>query len=229
MDKRFISILAAIIVIFFGIIFLNKDSSDKSSGTSTSTAKTSSHIIGQGQKGVTLVEYGDYQCPICNVFYSAIKQATEALSSDIYFQFSHLPLVQLHQNAFSSARAAEAAGLQGKFWEMHGKLYENQDPTGKTGWVASKDPLSVYSVYAQEIGIDIAQFKTDFASSKVNDVINADIAAFKKTGRPEATPTLFLNGKPLDNSTLFDSNTQLPSADKLIKVIQDEIAKKSKQ
>lgn len=227
MDKRFMSILAAIIIIFVGIFVAGKGS-DNQSSTSSSSGQASNHIIGQGQKGVTLVEYGDYECSICNVFYPAVKQAVQTLSNDIYFQFSNLPLVQLHQNAYSSARAAEAAGLQGKFWEMHDKLYENQDPTGQKGWVASKDPLTIYSTFAQEIGINVDQFKQDFASSKVNDTINADLAQFKKTGRPEATPTFFLDGQPIDNANLFDSNTQLPSADKLIKVIQDEIAKKSK-
>lgn len=227
-DKRFISILAAIIIVFVGIFIASNGSDNKSLNTSSNT-QPSSHISGQGQKGVTLVEYGDYECPICNVFYPAVKQATQTLSSDIYFQFINLPLVQLHQNAYSSARAAEAAGLQNKFWEMHDKLYENQDPTGKTGWVASKDPLTIYSTFAKEIGINVDQFKQDFASSKVNDTINADLAQFKKTGRPEATPTFFLDGKVIDNSSLFDGNTQLPSAEKLVKVIQDEIAKKSKQ
>lgn len=229
MDKRFISILAVIIIIFVGITIFQKNPQDKSSTISSSSAKPSSHILGQGQKGMTLVEYGDFQCPVCSIFYPVIKQVEKQLSTDIYFQFRNLPLVQLHQNAYAAARAAEAADLQGKFWEMHDKLYENQDPTGQKGWVASKDPLSIYSTFAKEIGLNVDQFKQDFASSNVNDTINADMAEFKKTGRPQATPTLFLDGQPIDTTNLFDDNTRLPNADKLIKVIQDEIDKKARQ
>src|SRR3954464_10359974 len=100
MDKRFLGILAVIVVIFIAIFGFSKHSSNGSSG-STSKTKATNHITGQGQKNVTFVEYGDYECPVCEAYYLPIKQAVNQLSSDIHFQFRNLPLVQIHPNAFA--------------------------------------------------------------------------------------------------------------------------------
>ena len=195
MSKSFWAIVIAILVIFGGVLAFT---GNKKGVNSSSAATASNHIEGQGSSGVTLVEYGDYECPFCSQFYPTVKQVAAQYDSQIHFQFLNLPLSSIHPNAFSSARAAEAAGLQGKFWEMHDALYENQDPTGKSGWVASSDALNQYFVgFAQQIGLNVAKFKTDFASSAVNDTINADIAAFSKTGAQEATPAFFLDGKQI--------------------------------
>ena len=194
MSKSFWAIIIAIVVVFGGVLYF----SGKNSPSSSANSQPSQHIEGSGSTGVTLVEYGDYECPFCGEYYPTVKQVEQLYDSQIHFQFRNLPLSSIHPNAIAGARAAEAASLQGKFWEMHDALYENQDPTGKTGWVASSDPLDQYFVgFAQQLGLNVAQFKTDFASSKVNDVINADLAAFNKTGAEEATPTFFLDGKQI--------------------------------
>lgn len=223
MDKRFLGILGAIIIIFVAVFAISQSSNNKSSNTNSSaTAGATKHIQGQGQKGVTLVEYGDYECPICEAYYLPLKQAVAQTSSDIYFQFSNLPLTAIHQNAFAAARAAEAAAQQNKYWEMHDKLYENQNQ-----WASASDPQSMFNGYAQQIGINLNQFKTDYASSSVNDSINADVAAFKKTGKDMATPTFFLDGVYLPNTSLVDAQTGQPSAAKIVAVLNAEIAKKS--
>jgi len=197
MSKQFWAVIIAVIIVLGGIFWItgkNKPATDNSS----SSAKPSQHIEGQGQSGVTLVEYGDFECPFCGQFYPIVKQVEAQYDKQIHFQFRNLPLIQIHQNALAGARAAEAASLQGKFWEMHDLLYQNQDPSEKTGWVASSNPLDDYFVgFAQQLGLNITQFKTDFASSKVNDTINADIAEFNKTGLEEATPTFLLDGKQI--------------------------------
>ncbi len=196
MSKQFLAIIAAVIIILGGVFFITNSGSSKTS--SSSTASPTNHVEGSASSGVKLVEYGDYECPFCGQYYTLLKQVADQYKDKIQFQFRNLPLTQIHKNAFSSARAAEAASLQGKFWEMHDKLYENQDPNGASGWVASSDPLDQYfAVFAQQIGINVAQFKTDFASSKVNSAINADSAAFKETGAEEATPAFFLDGKQI--------------------------------
>ena len=229
MDKRFLGILGAIVVIFIAIFAISQNSSNNKSGGSGSTGQTTSHIEGNNAKGVTLVEYGDYECPICGAYYQPLKTAVAQYNNDIHFQFRNLPLTSIHQNAFAGARAAEAAALQGKFWQMHDKLYENQDTSGATGWVVSKDPLNQYFVgFASQIGLNIGQFKTDYASSKVNDAINADLAAFGKTGQQQATPTFFLDGTYLPNTGLVDAQGA-PTADKIGAAIKAEIDKKSKQ
>jgi protein-disulfide isomerase len=228
MDKRFLTILAGLVIIFGGIFAVSQHSSNKSSvgSSSSSNAQPTSHIEGQGSKGVTLVEYGDYECPICGIYYPAVKQVEAQFNSQIYFQFRNLPLTSIHKNAFAAARAAEAAGLQSKFWQMHDELYSNQDPNGQSGWVASNDPLTYFTSFAQQIGLNINQFKTDYASDKVNNAINADLNAFAKTNQEQATPTFFLDGKVLSNTNLADSNG--PSVSKFVQVINAEIASKNK-
>ncbi|PJE65289.1 hypothetical protein COU91_02485 [Candidatus Saccharibacteria bacterium CG10_big_fil_rev_8_21_14_0_10_47_8] len=221
MDRRFLIILAVIIVALGGIFAFSKQSADNKSGGSSS-AKPTTHTIGQGKKGVTLTEYGDYQCPVCKIYYEPLKQVAEKYKDEIYFQFSNLPLVSIHPNAFASARAAEAAGLQNKYFEMHDKLYDNQ-----TQWSSASNALSFFKTYAKEIGLNVSQFETDYASEKANDAINADLDAFKKTGKDQATPTFFIDGTPVSNSSLTDSATGNPTLEKFSALIDAEIAKKT--
>jgi protein-disulfide isomerase len=103
-------------------------------------------------------------------------------------------------------------------------LYENQN-----AWSQSSNPLSIFQGYAKQLGLNTAQFNTDYSSSKVNDAINADLAEFKKTGKDQATPTFFINGKYVANSEFSDPSTGAPNADKIQKVINDAITKQSSQ
>jgi protein-disulfide isomerase len=222
MDKRFLGILAAIIIVFIGIFAVSQHSSNGSSNNNPSNGQATNHVQGQNAKNVTFQEYGDYECPICEAYYLPLKQAVAPLLPNIHFQFSNLPLTAIHQNAFAAARAAEAAGMQGKFWEMHDKLYENQN-----SWVNLPNPRTAFDQYAQQIGLNVSKFDTDYASSQVNDSINADLAAFKKTGKEQATPTFFLNGKYIPNTELANPQTGAPDATKITQVIQAEIDKQS--
>lgn len=219
MTKQFWIILAVIAAIFVGIIAFSNNKKSDNGSSSTSTAAATKHVEGKGKAGVTLQEYGDYQCPICGTFYPTVKQVVAKYNDQITFQFSNLPLSQIHPNTFAAARAAEAAGLQGKYWEMHDLLYINQD-----SWASSSNAQAIFQSYAQQLSLNMDQFNKDYSSSKVNDAINADVAKFKKTGDDEATPTFYLDGKKLDNSSLMDSNG--PSVAKFSKVIDAEIAKK---
>lgn len=194
MSKSFWAVIIAIVVVLGGVFWITNNKNN----TTTTSSSASNHVEGSTSTGVKLVEYGDYECPYCGEYYPIVKQVAADYSTQIQFQFRNLPLTQLHKNAFAGARAAEAASLQGKFWQMHDTLYENQDPNGAQGWVASNDPLDDYFVgFAQQLGLNITQFKTDFASSQVNATINADVAAFDKTGAQEATPSFFLDGKQI--------------------------------
>ena len=216
MDKKFWSILAVIAVIFVGIFWLT---SNKKSSPTSSNSQPTNHVEGSSPLGIKLVEYGDYECPYCSQYYPIVKQIAADYSTQIVFQFRHLPLTQLHPNAFAGARAAEAAAVQNKFWEMHDTIYANQDPTGKAGWVASSDPLNEYFInFASHLGLNITQFKQDYASDKVNNLINADVNAFSKTGAQEATPAFFLDGKHISPTESVDSFKKLIDAEILIKV-----------
>ncbi len=228
MDKRFAAILGTIVIIFIAVFAITQRSSNPS-GASANHSQPTNNVEGKGSTGVKLVEYGDFECPICFEYVQPVSQAYNQLSSQIYFQFRNLPLTQVHPNAFAGARAAEAAALQGKFWQMHDLLYQNQDPSGQTGWVASSNPLDNFFVgFASQLGLNATKFKSDYGSAQVNDKINADVAAFTKTGKQEATPTFFLDGKYIDNHQLLDSSTNLPSVAKFVALINAEIAAKHK-
>jgi protein-disulfide isomerase len=217
MDKRFLAVLVVIIVALGGVYFF----STKNNKTPATSAQPTNHVTGEGKKGITLVEYGDYQCPICEKYFPVVKQVTTQFSSDIYFQFRNLPLSSIHQNAFAAARAAEAAAKQNKFWEMNDVLYDSQN---WQTWTNASSPQTYFNVYAQQLGLNVSQFQTDYASSAVNDAINADLTAFQKTKQPEATPTFFLDGKYISNSDLADNSG--PSATKFTSVINAAIAAK---
>lgn len=219
MSKQFWIALLVIAAILGGILFVSnrhKPPTGGSSGTPTQ------HVEGKGTTGVKLVEYGDYECPVCGSFYEAVKETAAKYSDQITFQFRNLPLTQIHQNAFAGARAAEAAGLQNKYWEMHDLLYTNQN-----AWSQASDPKSFFDNYASQLGLNITRFDADYASESVNNAINADLNAFHQTGDDMATPTFYLDGKKLDNTKLVDASGQ-PSVTAFSTVIDAEIAAKSK-
>ena len=190
MSKRFLLILVAIAVGLGAIFWFTKDKSD----SGTSSAQPTNHVKGTGSKGVTLIEYGDYQCPACKAFHPILQQVFNKYEGDIYFQFRNFPLTQIHPNAFVGARAAEAAGLQDKFWEMYDKLYENQQ-----AWSVSSSPNSYFEQYASDLGLDVPKFKQDLLSFDINTLINADIKEANKIGA-SATPTFVLDGKKLEEN-----------------------------
>jgi protein-disulfide isomerase len=199
MDKRFLAIIGVIAVIFGGILVLNGNKTDK---TGSSNTKPTNHIEGKLDSKVTLVEYGDYECPVCEGYYATMQQVQQKYNDIVKFQFRNLPLSSIHPNAIAGARAAEAADLQGKFWQMHDLLYNS---TNWQEWSTSNNADPFFWSYAGQLGLNVTKFKADFASGKVNDRIQADLAAFKKTGQEEATPTFFVNGTYVSNTKLVDS------------------------
>jgi protein-disulfide isomerase len=198
MSKRFMIVILICVLGLVGV-YIATSKKDSNSASGSSSAQLTNHVMGDNAKKVTLVEYGDFQCPYCGQYYPIIKQVVEKYKSDIQFQFRNFPLDQ-HQNARAAARAAEAAGKQGKYWEMHDLLYEQQ-----SDWENSTSAATVFEGYASQLGLNLNQFKTDFASSEVNDAINADRNEGTRLG-VDATPTFFLQGKKLaDPPTTADA------------------------
>jgi protein-disulfide isomerase len=219
MDKRFWASVVIIVVILGGVFVATSHKQSDSGGTTNASAGATNHVKGEGKAGVTLVEYGDYECPACYQYYPVLNQVYDKYKSQIHFQFRNFPLTSLHKNAFAGARAAEAADLQGKFWEMHDTLYQNQDPNGQSGWVAAEDPLSTYFVqFAQQLGINTDKFKADYRSSAVNNRINKDIDAATSL-KFSATPSFVVDGQAISSPN--------PTVDAFSKVIDKEIANKS--
>ncbi len=205
MDRRFAIILTIILIVGVGLLFLKGDSK------TATNANPSNHVFGTSDIGVTLTEYGDLECSACAQYHPLLKQLKSDFQGKVAFGFRHFPLESSHKNARLASRWAEAAGLQGKFFEMHDLMYENQET-----WARSGDPTRYFSAYADQLTLDSARLKTDAASSAVNDTINADKNAgdvFKISG----TPTFILNDKKIQNPRDLES---------FRKILNDEIVKK---
>ena len=152
----------------------------------------------QGKKDATVsvIEYGDFQCPACGAYFPLVKQLIADYGDRVLFVFRNFPLYGAHQNAEISAKAAEAAGMQGKFWEMLDKLYTNQ-----ADWslVSTNSVVEKYfAKYAGEIGIDIGKFNQDINSDQVKNKIKTDVDG-ANSAQVDHTPTFFVNLKQIPN------------------------------
>lgn len=156
------------------------------------------HFQGDAKAKNVFVEYADMQCPACAVFSEILKQVPTQFT-DTVFVFRYFPLVQIHKNTVISSLALEAAGAQGKFWEMHDILFKKQ-----TDWKGLENPLDAFAGYAQEAGVsNIDQFKSDVTTKKYlakiekdnNEAIGLNL---------QGTPTMFFNGRAIKNGTIDD-------------------------
>jgi len=164
------------------------------------------HVYGNPESKVTLINYGDFQCPGCGNIHPMIKKVVEAYKDKIRFVFRNVTL-SYHANAKAASATAEAAGLQGKYWEMFNKIYESQSDWSE---LSSSARTPFFEGYAKDLGLDIAKFKIDISSNSVLSKINYDIALGKKAG-VSSTPTFLLDGKTLDSSVWGDQ-TKLTDA-----------------
>lgn len=153
--------------------------------------KSDSNKISTDSAKVNIVEFGDYQCPACKAADPITKQILKDYPGKINFVFRNFPLPQ-HVNALVSAEAAEAAGAQGKYWQMYDKLYENQ-----IEWAESVTPLDIFTNYAKELELNIDQFKNDISTNKFQQKINTDKNDGISLG-VNSTPTFFINGQKMN-------------------------------
>ena len=153
-------------------------------------AGTSHHVLGNGS--VTLVEFSDFQCPACSAVEAPLQQILAKYSGKVQFVYRFFPLTTIHKNAQISAQAAEAAGLQGKFWELHTILFTKQSE-----WEKVADPRDLFVTYIKDLGLDEKQFLADIDSQTVVDAIAADVSAANRYNL-DGTPTFFVNGVKID-------------------------------
>lgn len=189
-----------IITIIAGIFGSSAPASPSFTATETSAVTSSDWVRGNSSAKVSVIEYGDFQCPACAAYEPIVEQIIEEYGNDIQFVFRHFPLSQIHKNAQISSQAAEAAGLQGKFWEMHDMLYQNQKEWSETpnGTVVGK----YFDVYAKEIGLDVAKFDVDIQSAGVKQAVQDDLAA-ANAAKVDHTPTFFVNLKQIVNPNSY--------------------------
>ena len=160
------------------------------------------HVKGNPEAAVTLVEYSDFQCPACAAAQPVVKDIMNEFGNDIRFEYKHFPL-PMHPLAEPAARAAEASGQQGKFFEFHDMLFEKQ----KT-WTNSPNPSALFVQYAEELGLDVQKFRQHMNASLLSDHISAD----KKEGGElgiSGTPTFFLNGEKMQMTSYNDFYEQI--------------------
>ncbi|MEK9175344.1 MAG: thioredoxin domain-containing protein [Patescibacteria group bacterium] len=142
---------------------------------------------------ITLVEYSDFQCPACGAYYPLIKQISEEYKSNVKFVYRHFPLRRIHKNTDITANASEAAGVQGKFWEMHSMIFEHQQD-----WAEKSNAEEIMIGYAKTLSLDPVRFKNDLNSQEVKDIVEADYQSGIKS-QVDSTPTFFLNGQKIQN------------------------------
>jgi len=197
---------AAIVLILGGLVIggqianprINVSNIDTNTIVAASDAngQIADHVFGVPESKLVLVEYGDFQCPSCGGAHPQIKELTEEYKDKITFIFRNFPLTTIHPNARAAAAAVEAAGLQGKYWEMHNLVFETQDDWSS---LATQLRTDKFVEYATSLGLDKDQFVTDIAATNVNKKISFDQALGKKIN-VSATPTFYFNGEPLDAS-----------------------------
>jgi protein-disulfide isomerase len=152
------------------------------------------HVLGPETAAVTVVEYGDYECPFCGAAHPVVKALQQALGDDLRFAYRHFPLSQIHPHSFQAAEAAEAAGAQSRFWAMHDLLFEHQDRLG------TQDLLA----YAGAIGLELERFVDDLAEHRHSARIREDFLSGVRSG-VNGTPTFFVNGIRHDGGYDLDS------------------------
>jgi protein-disulfide isomerase len=162
------------------------------------------HIQGPSDAPVTLLEYGDYECPYCGEAHPMVKQLQRTFDGNMRFIFRNFPLTSVHAHAEEAAEAAEAAGAQGKFWEMHDRLYEHQDELAHPQLIA----------HARRLGVDVEQFEDELDRHVYMPRVREDFMSGVHGG-VNGTPTFFINGVRHDGS--YDFETLLEAVQMRIK------------
>ncbi len=162
------------------------------------------NLFGSADADVTIIEYSDFQCPACAFYSKVLKQlvldqAMSATSSPLVrLVYRHFPLPG-HANSMVAAQSAEAAGVQGKFWEFSNELFDNQDD-----WATEEDPMPIFEKYATGLGLDLAKFQSDVKSDAVKARVKRDLDESQKLDL-RATPSFFVNGKFINNPPSYEA------------------------
>lgn len=214
---------AVVVLLLGGLVLYSRSTStqiDVSSvdanvvqAASVQSGNIADRVFNNTESKVVLIEYGDFECPGCAAAHPGIKTLLAEYGDRISFVFRNFPLASIHPNARAAAAAAEAAGQQGKYWEMHDLIYENQ-----SAWkgASGTERTDIFASYAEQVGVNAEQFATDIASSEVNQKVLFDQALGNKQA-VDATPTFFLNGEKLSSAVSSGlSNGDLTEIKKLL-------------
>ncbi|MEZ4195227.1 MAG: thioredoxin domain-containing protein [Candidatus Paceibacterota bacterium] len=195
-----IVLILAVVLIGVSVWYSNSVSESNNEGVAFTP-----HIKGNPESAVKLVEYSDFQCPACQAMTPILEEVLSEYGDQISFEYKHFPL-PMHSMAETAARAAEAAGQQGAFFEYHDLLFINQK-----SWSGSPNALGMFTQYAKELGLDLDKFKQHMNSSLVREKIKSEKNEGLEKG-VTGTPSIFLNGTKMSFSTYEDFKAQVESA-----------------
>ena len=180
-------IIAGLVIVVIGFFILNLG------GNRGSDAVVMEQFKGNPDASVVVTEYSDFQCPACAGTSVILEEAFMGYEDRVKIVFRHFPLVSIHPNAIPAARAAEAAGQQSKFWQMHDMLFEEQN-----NWANETRVYELFESYAEELGLNLEQFEADYNSRGIRAGINEQRAEAIDAGF-NSTPTILINGNQIEN------------------------------
>lgn len=192
-EGMFLSFIGVIVVGLLGYYLYAAPQSQDPNQTANITISETDHVRGAQDGTVTLVEFGDFQCPACGAYEPIVRQVANDNKDTLKVVYKHFPLTQIHKNALAASKASEAAALQGKFWEMHDILFDKQDE-----WSGALNARDYFVNYATTLKLDTAKFLKDLDSKVIEDKVLAEYKEGIALG-VQGTPTFFLNGKMLEN------------------------------
>jgi protein-disulfide isomerase len=161
---------------------------------SASPGAQPAHVRGNPSAPAVLEEFGDFQCPPCGALYPELKKIEADYGERLAVIFRNFPL-DIHKHAWEASRAAEAAAAQGRFWEMHDRLYERQEE-----WGESCDVRQQFTAYARDLGLDAKRFESDMAAQEIEQRIRLDQQR-GESAQIDGTPAVFLNGREIPPSS----------------------------
>lgn len=187
-------------LLVWGIISFSGDSTIPAQSGPIHEITQDDHVKGTNQPIVTIIEYSDFQCPACAGYEPLVAQLIENYGDSVQFAYRHYPLRSIHPNAEVASRAAEAAALQGKFWEMHDVLFEKQ-----ANWstLSTRNAEEQFIRYAGDLGLDTDQFKSDLESDTVAQQVRSDEQSALVAGL-RGTPTFFIDGEQVPNPRSYE-------------------------
>ena len=193
-EGKFIGSIGLVIVLLFGYYFYATSGNPEVTNNESLVIAQTDHVRGAKNGNVTLVEFGDFQCPACGAYEQIIRQVMVDNKDTLKFSYRHFPLMQIHKNALLAAKASEAAALQGKFWEMHDILYDKQEE-----WGEALNARELILLYANTLKLNVGKFTTDLESKIVEEKVLAELKEGTRLG-VQGTPTFFINGKKVTDN-----------------------------
>lgn len=192
-------ITISVLVVISGTKTAPRDQADNTTTLSEPISETD-NTKGNKDAKIQIVEYSDFQCPACASYFPILRDVVKEFGNHVYFSYRNFPIRSKHKNADASAYAAQAADRQGKFWEMHDLLFENQ-----TSWASLDTDAAqvIFTQYANQLGLDTQKFMADMADRTLQKKVDNDLQSGLDSG-VQGTPSVFVDGQKLQYNLSVD-------------------------